>query len=266
MENIAAFKPVSTSPTRSTCGVPERSSYCQSPSSQTELMTCYQAFCVQECPYRSSTPPYAPLLLSAHRYITFIMLFRSFVEARSSPFNPCTIKNSMNSFWWLRSWLSSLPELAVWHLWNTLWSFLREDIDIFKLYSTRGSCVTEDTNDTRPGSQTETGATSSSQGGPGGSSRVLFGQSQSGCLVSPPSQKLGPLGSLTLALWIKPSAPEEMWVFCPVNTCKNRLGLACFDYSGLDHLRSKVWAVWALTILNKLCNAHLDVYHEFEGT
>lgn len=76
MENIAAFKPVSTSPTRSTCGVPERSSYCQSPSSQAELMTCYQAFCVQECPYRSSTPPYAPLLLSAHRYVTFIMLFR----------------------------------------------------------------------------------------------------------------------------------------------------------------------------------------------
>ncbi|TKS69913.1 Usherin Usher syndrome type IIa protein [Collichthys lucidus] len=69
MENIAAFKPVSTSPARSTCGVPERSSYCQSPSSQSELMTCYQAFCVQECPYRSSTPPYAPLLLPAHRML-----------------------------------------------------------------------------------------------------------------------------------------------------------------------------------------------------
>lgn len=68
MENIAAFKPVSTSPPRSTCGIPERSSYCRSPSSQSELMTCYQAFCIQECPYRSSTPPYAPLLLAAHRY------------------------------------------------------------------------------------------------------------------------------------------------------------------------------------------------------
>ncbi|KAF0043353.1 hypothetical protein F2P81_004690 [Scophthalmus maximus] len=66
MENIAAFKPVSTSPPRSTCGVPERSSYCQSASSQAELLTCYQAFCIQECPYRSSTPPYAPLLLPAH--------------------------------------------------------------------------------------------------------------------------------------------------------------------------------------------------------
>ncbi|XP_070762485.1 usherin [Enoplosus armatus] len=129
MENIAAFKPVSTSPARSTCGVPERSGYCQSPSSQTELMTCYQAFCVQECPYRSSTPPYAPLLLPAHR----------------------------------------------------------------------GTCVTEDSN--------QTGTAARSEGVSGGSSSVLF---QAGCLVSPPSQKLGALGSLTLALWIKPGSPGEM--------------------------------------------------------
>ncbi|XP_070688414.1 usherin [Pempheris klunzingeri] len=134
MENIAAFKPVSTYPARSTCGVPERSSYCQSPSSQTELMTCYRAFCVQECPYRSSTPPYAPLLLPAH------------------------------------------------------W----------------GTCVTEDKNDTRPGTIT------SSNGVSGGSSSVLFQPARDGCLVSPPSQTLGALGSLTLALWIKPSSPGEM--------------------------------------------------------
>ncbi|XP_078016774.1 usherin [Epinephelus lanceolatus] len=140
MENIAAFKPMSTSPARSTCGVPERSSYCQSVSTQTELMMCYQAFCVQECPYRSSTPPYAPLLLPAHR----------------------------------------------------------------------GSCVTEDDVDTRPGTQTEAGTTSSSEGISGGSSSVLFRQVQDGCLVSPPSQKLGALGSLTLALWIKLSSSGEM--------------------------------------------------------
>ncbi|XP_053172998.1 usherin [Scomber japonicus] len=142
MENIAAFKPVSTSPARSTCGVPERSSYCQSASSQTELLTCYQAFCVQECPYRSSTPPYAPLLLPAHR----------------------------------------------------------------------GTCVTEDTNDTRPGIQTEyqTRTTSTSEGFSSRSSSVMFQPVQQGCLVSPPSQNLGALGSLTLALWIKPSSPGEM--------------------------------------------------------
>uniref|UniRef100_A0A4W6FW95 Usherin n=1 Tax=Lates calcarifer TaxID=8187 RepID=A0A4W6FW95_LATCA len=116
MENIAAFKPVSISPPRSTCGVPERSSYCQLPSSQANLLTCYQAFCIQECPYRSSTPPYAPL----------------------------------------------------------------------------GTCVTEDSHDTHPG--TETGTTTITDG----------------CLVSPPSQRLGAMGSLTLALWIKPSSPGEI--------------------------------------------------------
>nr|XP_014268858.2 usherin [Maylandia zebra] len=140
MENIAAFKPVSTSPPRYTCGFPERSSYCQSPSSQAELLTCYQAFCVQECPYRSSTPPYAPLLLAAHR----------------------------------------------------------------------GICVTEDTNDTRPGTQREAGTSNSFDGISSGSSSLLFQPGQDGCLVTPPSQKLGAMGSLTLALWIKPSSAREM--------------------------------------------------------
>ncbi|XP_051795531.1 usherin [Acanthochromis polyacanthus] len=140
MENIAAFKPVSTSPPRSTCGFPERSSYCQSPSSAAELLTCYQAFCVQECPYRSSTPPYAPLLLAAHR----------------------------------------------------------------------GTCVSEDTHDTRLGIQKDTRAATSSDGVSGGAGSLLFRAGQDGCLVSPPSQTLGALGSLTLALWIKPSSTGDM--------------------------------------------------------
>ncbi|KAK2854220.1 hypothetical protein Q5P01_006881 [Channa striata] len=140
MENIAAFKPVSTSPARSTCGIPERSSYCQSPSAQTELTTCYQAFCIQECPHRSSTPPYAPLLLPAHR----------------------------------------------------------------------STCVTEDREETHPGTETKMGTNTSVEGGSGRSSSVLFQPAPDGCAVSPPPQKLGPLGSLTLALWIKPSFPGEM--------------------------------------------------------
>ncbi|KAK2920361.1 hypothetical protein Q8A73_002565 [Channa argus] len=140
MENIAAFKPVSTSPARSTCGIPERSSYCQPPTSQTELTTCYQAFCIQECPYRSSTPPYAPLLLPAHR----------------------------------------VP------------------------------CVTEDREDTHPGTDTDMATTASAEGRSGGSGGVHFQPAQDGCMVSPPSQRLGPLGSLTLALWMKPSSLGEM--------------------------------------------------------
>lgn len=69
MENIAAYKPISASPSRFTCGLPERSSYCQTARSHNELVTCYQAFCFQDCPYRSSTPPFAPLLLRSHRFL-----------------------------------------------------------------------------------------------------------------------------------------------------------------------------------------------------
>ncbi|KAK5608888.1 hypothetical protein CRENBAI_019064 [Crenichthys baileyi] len=140
MENIAAFKPVSTSPLRSTCGVPEQSSYCQLPSSQDELHLCFQFMCVQECPYRSSTPPYAPLLLAAHR----------------------------------------------------------------------STCVTEDTVDTHPGTQTEAGSKTSSDGLSAGPDSILFQPSRDGCLVTPPSQAIGPRGSLTLAVWLKPSSTGEM--------------------------------------------------------
>ncbi|CAL8351742.1 unnamed protein product [Merluccius merluccius] len=138
MENVAAFKPVSTTPARSTCGIPGRTSYCRAPSSVANLASCSQAFCVQECPYRSSTAPYAPLLLPAHR----------------------------------------------------------------------GSCVREDLNDTpgaermEPEAKTEAART--------GQSSVVFQTTQGGCLVSPPSQDLAQLGSLTLAVWIKPSIPGEM--------------------------------------------------------
>nr|XP_061796460.1 usherin-like [Nerophis lumbriciformis] len=144
MENIAAFKPVSTSPARSTCGVPDRSVYCQTAFSQAELFMCHQASCDQECPYRSSTPPYAPLLLPAYR----------------------------------------------------------------------GACVTEDSKDTHPlihqSPELDNLSTSLSSGVSSVSGSVLFPQGQQECLLSPPSQKLGTSGSLTLALWIKPSSLGEM--------------------------------------------------------
>lgn len=74
----------------------------------------------------------------------------------------------------------------------------------------RSNCVTEDVNDTRPGTETENRSGSSSERISGGSSSVLFQPSRSGCVLSPPSQKLGVLGSLTLAVWIKPRSSEEM--------------------------------------------------------
>ncbi|KAL0969312.1 hypothetical protein UPYG_G00225390 [Umbra pygmaea] len=66
LENIGAHKPVTLSPGHSTCGYPERTTYCLSPTSLEELHNCSQAFCNQECPYRSSTPPHAPLLYPTH--------------------------------------------------------------------------------------------------------------------------------------------------------------------------------------------------------
>lgn len=67
--------------------------------------------------------------------------------------------------------------------------------------------MTEDSNDTRPGAVM---ADDGPEGLPGRSGSVLFRPVQDGCLVSGPSQKLGPLGSFTLALWIKPSSAGEM--------------------------------------------------------
>lgn len=82
--------------------------------------------------------------------------------------------------------------------------------NVSKLYSTRGTCVTEDANDTRSGTKTTMGTAATSELVPGGPGSVLFRPVEGGCLVSPPSQKLGPLGSLTLALWIKLGSAGEM--------------------------------------------------------
>ncbi|CAL8404780.1 unnamed protein product, partial [Boreogadus saida] len=139
MENIAAFKPVSTSPARSSCGDPGRSSYCRAPPSPPGLASCARAFCDQECPWRSSTAPYAPLLLPAHR----------------------------------------------------------------------GLCVAEDPHDGPPGPQ-RTQPEGTEEAPASGQGSLVFNTTPGGCLVSPPGQDLGPLGSLTLAVWIKPSAPGEI--------------------------------------------------------
>ena len=75
---------------------------------------------------------------------------------------------------------------------------------------TRGLCVAEDPHDGPPGpKRTHPEGTEAPTSGQGS---LVFQTAQGGCLVSPPAQDLGPLGSLTLAVWIKPSAPGEMYV------------------------------------------------------
>lgn len=62
LENIAAYKSVSVAPSEATCGIPERSTFCQAARTQDDLLTCSQQFCIQECPYGSSTPHHSNLL------------------------------------------------------------------------------------------------------------------------------------------------------------------------------------------------------------
>ncbi|RXN19458.1 usherin [Labeo rohita] len=65
LENIGAYKSVSTTPTRATCGIPERSTFCQAGRVREDLHTCVQKFCIQECPHSSSTPDYTAVLATS---------------------------------------------------------------------------------------------------------------------------------------------------------------------------------------------------------
>ncbi|KAK1792994.1 hypothetical protein P4O66_001709 [Electrophorus voltai] len=62
LENIGAHKPVSVMPPGATCGVPKHSAFCWPAQIPEDLLTCSQRFCIQDCPYRSSTPHYTDLL------------------------------------------------------------------------------------------------------------------------------------------------------------------------------------------------------------
>ncbi|XP_067901794.1 usherin [Heterodontus francisci] len=61
LENIGAYKSVSTVPSQATCGLPVRNIFCLSTTGVESILSCTQQFCIQECPYRSFTPSYADL-------------------------------------------------------------------------------------------------------------------------------------------------------------------------------------------------------------
>ncbi|KAM5206303.1 usherin isoform 2-T2 [Hipposideros larvatus] len=67
LENVGAFKKVSIVPTRATCGLPDRSTFCHSSAASESLWFCVQRFCVQDCPHRSSPPNYTALLSAGLR-------------------------------------------------------------------------------------------------------------------------------------------------------------------------------------------------------
>ncbi|XP_055465169.1 usherin [Psammomys obesus] len=62
LENVGAFKKVSTVPTQATCGFPSASTFCHPSVAAESMQLCTETRCVQDCPYRSASPPYTALL------------------------------------------------------------------------------------------------------------------------------------------------------------------------------------------------------------
>lgn len=62
LENVGAFKKVSTVPTHATCGFPGPSTFCRSAVAAEQVQSCTERLCIQDCPYRSASPPYTALL------------------------------------------------------------------------------------------------------------------------------------------------------------------------------------------------------------
>ncbi|XP_070813494.1 usherin [Pituophis catenifer annectens] len=62
LENVGAFKNISIVPTQATCGLPERTTFCQSSAVVESINVCIWQFCIQKCPYRSSPASYAAML------------------------------------------------------------------------------------------------------------------------------------------------------------------------------------------------------------
>ncbi|NP_067383.3 usherin precursor [Mus musculus] len=62
LENVGAFRKVSTVPTHATCGFPGPSTFCRSPVAAEHVQLCTERLCIQDCPYRSASPLYTALL------------------------------------------------------------------------------------------------------------------------------------------------------------------------------------------------------------
>ena len=62
LSNLARERPVSTSPTESSCGIPTRSTYCRSSTSAESITSCILDYCDQACPLRYELPAHVDLL------------------------------------------------------------------------------------------------------------------------------------------------------------------------------------------------------------
>lgn len=60
--DVGRFRRLTTQPAQATCGIPTRNAYCKSSTFAASIEECRQAYCVQECPRRTSLPPHTNLL------------------------------------------------------------------------------------------------------------------------------------------------------------------------------------------------------------
>ncbi|XP_074661048.1 usherin-like [Tubulanus polymorphus] len=62
--NVELWKPITTTPVQSTCGIPTRTTFCQSAADVTATTkNCPgDEFCIQDCPVRTNFPPFSSLL------------------------------------------------------------------------------------------------------------------------------------------------------------------------------------------------------------
>ncbi|XP_038667644.1 usherin isoform X2 [Scyliorhinus canicula] len=91
LQNIAAYKSVSIVPSQATCGLPVRNTFCLSTTTPESTLSCTQQFCIQECPFRSSSPSYADL---------FSRGLRTCVTEDKHDLRPGSSRNSTSFIFW----------------------------------------------------------------------------------------------------------------------------------------------------------------------
>ncbi|XP_078086591.1 usherin [Mustelus asterias] len=102
LENIGAHKSVSTVPSQATCGLPVRNTFCLSTNAVESIMSCTHQFCIQECPYRSSSPSYADL---------FSRGFGTCVTEDKHDLRPGSSRNSSSFIFWNQTDCYTTPPL-----------------------------------------------------------------------------------------------------------------------------------------------------------
>lgn len=72
--NAAQYRMIKTEPSQGTCGIPDRSAYCQSSIFPISIDECFQSYCIQQCPGRTEMPNYLSLLVQTTGFSKCVFL------------------------------------------------------------------------------------------------------------------------------------------------------------------------------------------------